>query len=215
MKEITEIHRFRSPAPRPQSLAFDGNHLWMGSIETCRLYALEPKTLNVMEEVLAPGLPWGMTAVKGELRVLCGEGKEDDRFIRSFVPGRGFSERLACPGNTGSQLGFDGKYVRLSQWYKKRILTLDASGSVLSTIEVPHGICGQVIVDGHFYLVTTDDEASTNYWVTRVDPSTGHSEDIARIPFHARALAFGQSHFWTNHREQGVIVSFALPASAS
>jgi hypothetical protein len=211
MNEITEIRRFRAPAPRPQSLAFDGKYLWMGSIETCCLYALEPKDWNVVEEAPAPGFPWGMTAANGELRVLCGEGNEDDRFVRSYVPGRGFGERIACPDNTGSQLGFDGKFVYISQWYKKRILAIDDSGAVLSIIDVPHGICGQVNVDGFFYLVTTDDEASTNYWLTRVDANTGHSEDIARIPFHARALAFDGSHFWTNDRERGLMVSFARP----
>jgi len=34
-------------------------------------------------------------------------------------------------------------------------------------------------------------------------------EDLARIPFQARALAFDGKNFWTNHREQNQIVSFA------
>jgi hypothetical protein len=110
------------------------------------------------------GFPWGITVVNGEIRVLCGEGDGDDRFVRSYVQGRGFGERIACPDNTGSQLGFDGKLVHVSQWYKRRILAIDDSGAVLSAINVPHGICGQVIVDGIFYLVTTDDEAGSDYW---------------------------------------------------
>jgi hypothetical protein len=145
MNEITGMHRFRAPAPRPQSLAFDGKFLWMGSIETCRLYAIDPEKWTVVEEAAAPGFPWGMTAVKGGLRVLCGEGEYDDRFVRSYVPGHGFGERVPCPDNTGSQLGFDGKSLYISQWYKKRILAIDDAGAVLSTLHVPHGICGQVI----------------------------------------------------------------------
>ena len=62
---------------------------------------------------------------------------------------------------------------------------------------------------GSFYLVTTDDEASTHYWLTRVESGTGRSEDLAHIPFHARALAFDASHFWTNQRERGEIVCFS------
>ena len=209
MNEITEIRRLRAPVPRPQSLAFDGKYLWMGSIETRSLYALDPESWTVVYEAPAPGFPWGITVANGELRILCGEGDEDDRFIRSYVQGRGFGGRIACPDNTGSQLGFDGKLVHVSQWYKKRILAIDDSGAVLSAINVPHGICGQVIVDGNFNLVTTDDEAGSDYWLTRVDPGTGRSEDLAHIPFHARALAFDGSHFWTNHREEGQIVCFA------
>jgi hypothetical protein len=80
-------------------------------------------------------------------------------------------------------------------------------------ISVPHGICGQVYVDGCFYLATTDAEESTDYWLTRVDPRPAQLkiEDLVRIPFAARALAFDGKSFWTNHREQDQIVSFARP----
>jgi hypothetical protein len=39
--------------------------------------------------------------------------------------------------------------------------------------------------------------------------------DLARIPFAARALAFDGERFWTNHREQNQIVSFARPGRGS
>ena len=56
-------------------------------------------------------------------------------------------------------------------------------------------------------------DETTNYWLTRVDPRpvTPCFEDLARIPFAARALAFDGAQFWTNHREQHPIVSFARP----
>ena len=38
-------------------------------------------------------------------------------------------------------------------------------------------------------------------------------DDLARIPFAARALAFDGTNFWTNHREQNQIVSFARPVT--
>lgn len=210
---IQELRRLASPAPKPQSLAWDGATLWMGSRQTRRIYGIDPVKWTVGWETAAPGTPWGMTAIGGELRVLCGETVEDNRILRRCVPGRGFDEAfgLPCPDDTGSQLGWDGRRLCVSQWYPKKLLTLSDTGKVERVITVPHGICGQVWVDGKIYLITTDAEETTEYWLTRVDPSaaTPRSEDIARIPFAARALAFDGTRFWTNHREQDEIVAFA------
>jgi hypothetical protein len=218
MRDVDELLRLPSPAPKPQSLAFDGTLLWMGSRETCRIYAIDPRMWTVRSETPAPGTPWGMTVVGDELRVLCGEGDDDHRIIRRFVPWHGFKSgyAISCPDDTGSQLGFDGDRLYVSQWYNKRILSLDERGRVGSIIDVPHGICGQVVVQGRFYLVTTDDEETNDYWLTRVDARGGTPkvEDIARIPFAARALAFDGERFWTNHREADQIVAFARPEGA-
>jgi hypothetical protein len=215
MNDIRELRRLKSPAPKPQSLAWDGSNLWMGSLETKRIYEINPATWTVLREAAAPGSPWGMTAMGSEFRVICGE-TDDDRFIRRYVPATGFDPnyRIPCPDNTGSQLGYDGRRLNLSQWYLKKVLALGADGAVERVINVPHGICGQVWVDGLIFLVTTDDEKSDNYWLTRVDPGGGapRFEDLARIPFAARALAYDGERFWTNHREQHQIVSFARPA---
>ena len=56
-------------------------------------------------------------------------------------------------------------------------------------------------------------EETIDYWLTRVDlrPVEAKIDDLVRIPFAARALAFDGVHFWTNHREQNQIVSFARP----
>ena len=215
MNDIEELLRLPSPAPKPQSLAFDGSLLWMGSLETHRLYCIDPRNWSSHEEAVAPGVPYGMTVVGDELRVICGETQEDHRIIRRFVPGHGFkkSDAIACPDDTGSQLGYDGDRLYVSQWYKRRILSLDEHGHVGTIVDVPHDICGQMIMDGCFYLVTTDDENTNDYWLTRVDARNGSpkSEDIARIGFPARALAFDGSRFWTNHRAQDQIVAFARP----
>ncbi|GAC1541954.1 MAG: hypothetical protein NVS3B16_06290 [Vulcanimicrobiaceae bacterium] len=209
---VDEVLRLASPAPKPQSLAYDGTTLWMGSRETRRIYALDTKTWTVREDAAAPGTPWGMTVVGDELRVLCGETQDDHRVIRRFVPGHGFktADALPCPDDTGSQLAFDGDRLYVSQWYNKKILSLDERGTVGTTIDVPHGICGQVIVGGCFYLGTTDDEASDEYFLTRVDARDGRAvaADIARIGFPARALAYDGERFWTNHREANEIVAF-------
>lgn len=214
MTTITELKRLASPAPKPQSLAWDGATLWMGSRETRHVYAINPETWSVGWETAAPGTPWGMTAVgAGDLRVLCGETTEDHRVIRRCVAGRGFdaSYALSCPDDTGSQLGYDGRALHVSQWYPRKLLRVEASGVVSRLIQVPHGICGQVMVDGVYYLITTDAEETTDYWLTRVDPRGGAPviTDLARVPFAARALAFDGTLFWTNHREANQIVAFA------
>ena len=217
LEDIEELLRMPSPAPRPQSLAFDGTLLWMGSRDTHRVYSIDPRTWTAHEEATAPGVPYGMTVVGDELRVICGETGDDHRIIRRLVPGHGFkgSDAIPCPEDTGSQLGYDGDRLYVSQWYNKRILSIDERGHVGSVIEVPHEICGQVIVEGCFYLVTTDDESTGEYWLTRLDARNGapRSEDIARIPFPARALAFDGSRFWTNHREADQIVAFSRPGA--
>ncbi len=216
MNDIQELQRLASPAPKPQSLAWDGTTLWMGSRETRRIYGINPATWTVGWEVAAPGTPYGMTAVGSELRVLCSETAEDHRVIRRCVPGQGFDPvwAMLCPDDTGSQLGYDGRRLQVSQWYPKKLVALGADGNAERVITVPHGICGQVFVDGVIYLVTTDAEETTEYWLTRVDVKSAGSgelkiEDVARIPFQARALAWDGTKFWTNHREQNQIVAFA------
>jgi len=217
MENVEEILRLPSPAPKPQSLAFDGTLLWMGSRQTRRVYAIDPKTWTVKYETAAPGTPWGMTVVGDELRVVCGETDDDNRIIRRLIPWHGFKSQdaLPCPDDTGSQLSYDGDRLYLSQWYRKRILSLDETGRTGTTIDVPHEICGQVVAGGKFYCVTTDDEETNDYFLTRVDArsSPPACDDLARIPFPARALAFDGDRFWTNHREADQIVAFARPAA--
>lgn len=215
MENITELLRLPSPAPKPQSLAFDGTTLWMGSRETQRIYAIDTATWAARDETEVPGVPWGMTVAGDELFVIYGQGADDDRVVQPYIPGRGFEGTpVRAPDGTGSQLGWDGDVLYISQWYNKRILGVDATGAVLSSIDVPHGICGQVVSDGCFYLVTTDDEERGPYWLTRVDARGGKTalcEDLAIVPFAARALAFDGQRFWTNHREANEIVAFARP----
>jgi hypothetical protein len=218
MKNVQELQRRVSPAPKPQSLAWDGATLWMGSRETKRIYAINPQAWTVGAEFAAPGTPYGMTAVGKELRVLCSEGAEDNRIVRRLVPGVGFDAtwQLPCPDDSGSQLSYDGVRLHVSQWYPKKVMAVGAGGKVERVIQAPHGICGQVFVEGVLYLVTTDAEETTEYWLTRVDVASAGAgaakcEDVARIPFQARALTWDGEKFWTNHREQNEIVAFARP----
>ncbi len=214
MVEAAEILRLPSPAPKPQSIAFDGTSLWIGSRETHRIYALDPATWTVREEASAPGTPWGMTVVGDELRVLCGETDDDTRIIRRFVPGHGFksADAIAVPEDTGSQLGYDGDRLYVSQFYKRRILSLDEHGEIGSTIQLERDICGQVVVGGRFYLVTTEAEDGGPYYLTRVDARSQAPviEDLASIGFEGRGLAYDGERFWCNHREADEVVAFAV-----
>ena len=184
----------------------------MGSLDTKKIYRIDPDNWTVTWETDAPGNPFGMTVIGDELRVLCGETDEDNRIIRRLVPQEGFDLdfSIPCPDDTGSQLGYDGANMHVSQWYNKRVLKADTRGQVIQEINLPHEPCGQVIVDGIIYALTTDDESANDYYLTRIDPRGDEPiiEDLAHIPFPGRALAFDGTHFWTNHRAANEIVCF-------
>jgi hypothetical protein len=134
--------------------------------------------------------------------------------IRTFVPGHGFhGPAIPCPDATGSQLSYDGDSLFLSQFYNGRIIAIADDGTVGTVIELGRQIVGHAVVGGRFYVITADDEHDEAYYLTRVD-ARGRMpliEDIARVPFAARSLAFDGERFWTSHREADEIVAFARP----
>jgi hypothetical protein len=212
--EINERRRLLSPAITPQALAWHSNTLWMGSRDLRRIYAIDVETWTVVKETDAPGIPWAAVAANGTLRFTVGEGPEDDRYLRSYDRGSGFGEgRIACPEFTGSYLSFDGDHLYLSQWYKHRILKIDASGNILRAIDVGAEICGHVFVDGLIYLLRGAEQPNEDWRIARLDPQqeTPKVYDLARVPFACRSLTFDGATFWTNHRAASEIVSFALP----
>jgi hypothetical protein len=215
MDTLAELLRVDAPTLRPQAIAFDGTSLWLGSVETDRLYALSTNTWTVNDEIPVPGKPWGMTIVGDELRVLLGQTPEDHRTIYRVVPGHGVksSTGIPCPDDSGSHLSFDGDTLYVSQWYNKRIIAIDDAGVAGTVVNVPHEICGHTIVNGCFYCITTDDETSGKYFLTRVDARGDKpvSTDLLAIPFNARGLAFDGERFWTNDREIHQTVAFAKP----
>src|SRR5256885_16880100 len=149
---ILEQRRLPSPAAVPQALAWDGKRgvLWMGSRDLRRVYAIDSAEGTVSEDIEAPGIPWAAVSTNGSIRFTIGEGVNDDRYIRLFLPDTGFSdkERIACPEFTGSYLSYDAVNIYLSQWYKHRILKLDAGGGILRVIDVGAEICGHTFVYG-------------------------------------------------------------------
>jgi hypothetical protein len=215
LPSITERRRLASPAVTPQALAWDDDALWMGSRDLRRVYGIDVKTWSVFEETEAPGIPWAAVSTGDGLRFTIGEGPEDDRYLRRYVPATGFSntDRIACPEFTGSYLSYDQHYLYLSQWYKHRILQLDASGNILRVVDAGAEICGHVFVDGLVYVLRGTEQGNEDWRIARVDPrqETPKVEDLARVPFQCRSLTFDGAYFWTNHRAANEIVSFALP----
>lgn len=208
---VTPVRRLTTPFARPQAIASDGRHLWIGSLETQQLYQLEPEDFSVLATYDAPGNPFGMVCMGNEIRVLCGVTDEDHRLIYRFKDQAFLEAPLPCPDDTGSHLGYDGRSLYVSQWYRRRLVRLDEQGRPGSRHAAPHGIAGQVIVGPYAYLLGTDDEAVTPYWITRLDLATGETQDLGTLPYLARGLAFDGNLFWTNLREQGETIAFALP----
>ena len=217
---ISEQRRLHSPAITPQALTWDRNAklLWIGSRDLRRIYAIDPKKWAVVEEREAPGIPWAAVGTNGTLRFTIGEGPDDDRYIRRFVPNAGFSEtdRIACPEFTGSYLSYDGEHLYLSQWYKQRILKLDANGNILRIIEVGAEISGHTFVDGLIYVLRGTEQNGESWTIARLDPreQAPEIEDIAIVPFACRSLTFDGELFWTNYRAADEIVSFRLPTES-
>ena len=212
---IIERGRFPSPAPAPQALAWDGNKLWMGSRDLRRIYVIDPKKWEVLAEKEPPGIPWAAVATNGTLRFTIGEGPNDDRYIRRFVPDVGFSEadKIACPEFTGSYLSYDGENLYLSQWYKHRVLKLDANGNIVRVIDVDAEVSGHAFVDRMVYVLRGTEQNGERWTIARLNPREEKPEvkDIATVPFACRSLTFDGANFWSNHRDANEIVLFALP----
>jgi hypothetical protein len=215
LSAIIERGRFPSPAPAPQALAWDGNSLWMGSRDLRRVYVIDPRKWKVLDEKEPPGIPWAAVATNGTLRFTIGEGPNDDRYIRRFAPDVGFSEahKIACPEFTGSYLSYDGENLYLSQWYKHRILKLDASGDIVRVIDIGAEVSGHAFVKGLIYVLRGTEQNGESWTIARLDPREEKPKvkDIAVVPFACRSLTFDGTKFWSNHRAANEVVSFAVP----
>jgi sugar lactone lactonase YvrE len=214
---IREQRRLPSPAITPQALAWDSNAqlLWMSSRDLRRIYQIDAEKWRVVQEIESPGTPWAAVATNGALHFTIGEEPDDDRYIRQFVPRTGVweADRIACPELTGSYLSYDGDHLYLSQWYKHRILKLDAAGNILREIGVAAEICGHTFVDGTIYVLRGEERPNEDWRIARLDPQEESPEikDVAIVPFACRSLTFDGELFWTNYRAAGEIVSFGLP----
>ena len=215
LPSIVEQRRLKSPAITPQALAWQAGRLWMGSRDLRRIYLIDAEPWTLLEEIDSPGIPWAAAAIDGEIMFTIGEGEDDDRYLRKYRPGDGFADapRIACPEFTGSYLSYDGRNLYLSQWYKHRILRLDANGTILSSIDVGAEISGHTCVDGAIYVLRGTEQHGEDWRIAQLDPhkTMPSITDIGRVPFACRSLAFDGEHFWANHRAANEIVMFDLP----
>ena len=211
---IIELERLVSPAPTPQALAWHQGDLWFGSRDLGSIYRMDREKWKVADELEAPGIPWAAVSAGDVLWFTLGEGAEDDRYLRRYVPGKGFAEPgIPCPEFTGSYLSYDGESLYLSQWYNFRILKLDAKGNITREIPIGAEISGHTFVDGMIYVLRGTEQNGGDWRLARLDPRTATPkvEELARVPFQCRSLAFDGEHLWTNHREADRIVRFVTP----
>jgi hypothetical protein len=213
MQNVRERERRPSPAARPQPLALHGTTLWMGSWDTDRLYAIDPRTWSVTDEVEAPGKPYGLTSFGGEMRAVVSLGDDDDRYLFRFVPGRGFDleSKTACPDFTGSHLASDGTTLYLGQMGERRILAMDGGGAILREIALPSRCGGMGFGPGGFHFISADEEFE-NLSLATLDLSASSPPlaPFAAIPFGARSLAYDGTAWWTSDREANEIVAFTV-----
>ena len=217
LSPIKEIQRLHSPAVTPQALTWHKGELWMGSRDLRRIYRLEAGTFAVLEEIDAPGIPWAAVSAGDSLWLTLGEDPDDDRYLWRYVTGKEFSEteRIACPEFTGSYLSYDGEHLYLSQWYKHRILKLDAAGQIIREIAVDAEISGHVFVDGSIYVLRGTEQNGGDWRLAKLDPRepVPQVKELARVPFQCRSLAYDGERLWTNYREADQIVCFEVPGT--
>ena len=187
----------------------------MGSRDLRLIFVIDSKTWEVLDEKEPPGIPWAAVATNGTLRFTIGEGPNDDRYIRRFVPDVGFSEtdRIACPDFTGSYLSYDGEHFYLSQWHKHRILKLDANGNIIRVVYIGAEVSGHAFVDGMIYVLRGTEQNGERWTIARLDPREEKPDvkDIAVVPFACRSLTFDGANFWSNYRAENIIITFTLP----
>jgi hypothetical protein len=216
LSALDEIVRIPSPAPAPQSLAHDGEHLWLGSWETNRVYGIVPAHGRVFEEAAAPGRLVGSTVVGDELRFVCSEnGDGDDRFIRRFVPGHGFKshDAIPCPDESGSFLAYDGEHLWLSQRYNKRVLEFDAQYRVVRSVDVGEEILGMTWSGEGLYLSLWLGKDRGGCKIAYLEPRAAAPAVtlVAHAPFTAVSLARDGDRLWTNDVKRSEIVAFQVP----
>jgi hypothetical protein len=176
---------------------------------------MDHKSWKVLDDVEAPGIPWAAVSVGDALWFTLGEGEDDDRYLRRYLPGKGFADtpRIACPDLTGSYLSYDDKNLYLSQWYNHRILKLDSDGNIIREIAIGAEISGHVFVDGSIYVLRGTEQEGGDWRLARLDPreSVPEIRELARVPFQCRSLTYDGQRLWTNYRDAGQIICFEIP----
>jgi hypothetical protein len=211
MQTTENLQRRPSPATRPHPIASLDGTLWVGSWDTDRIYAIDPRTWEVRREIEAPGRPYGIAAVGKELRVVVALG-DDDRYLYRLAPDTGFdlNSKTECPDLTGSFLAAAGSAIYLGQMTFRRILALKPDATVERVITLPTRCAGLSFgPDGRFFMISGDDELEhLRFGTLDITRSEPQFESIRSLPDEARSLAYDGSAWWTCLRDANEIASF-------
>lgn len=210
MDSIKELRREAAPGGRPQPLAYANGSLYVGSLDTKTIYEIAVDTWAVRSQWAAPGKPFGMAPLGDAIRVVVSIGEEDDRYLHTFVPGKGFTgEGVALPDLSGSHLASDGTQLYLLQIGNRRIVTLDADGAARKQTALPGRLGGVGCANGELFGLAGDEEFE-HLHLARIDVSGTEAtfENVASISDDARALTHDGRAWWTSYRDLNEIVSF-------
>jgi hypothetical protein len=212
MQTLRELNRRPSPAPRPHPLAHLHGLLWMGSWESDRIYAIDPESWQVRDDIEAPGRPYGLTAMGDELRVVVSLGKDDDRYLYRLDPKDGFDldSKTPCPDLTGSFLAANDATLYLGQMTFRRILVMEGVG-VQREIALPTRCAGFGFGrHDRFYMISGDDELEhLQFGTLDIAQDRPQFESIRPLPDEARSLAYDGARWWTCLRDTNEIASFS------
>jgi hypothetical protein len=183
----------------------------MGSWDTDRLYAIDPKTWQVVKEFPAPGRPYGLAAFGGKLRVVVALEDDNRYMFECSEDGFDLSTKRACPDHTGSHLAVQGATLYLCQLGNTRILELGDDGQPRRTIDLSTRFAGLGFTGNDAYIISADEEFE-KLELAQIDISQDAPDvrPIAGFDIDVRALAFDGSSWWTSHREGDEIVSFSI-----
>ena len=183
----------------------------MGSWETDRVYAMDPQTLRVGNEIQAPGRPYGMAVVGDELRAVVAHGDEDDRYLYRVHDGAyDLASKTPCPDLTGSFMTARGSTIYLGQMHYQRILEMNPDYTVRRQIALPTRCAGFAFgPDGRFYMISADGEfENLSFGTLDVTQDRPNFESIRRLPDEARYLLHDGSTWWTSLRDANEIATF-------
>jgi len=186
--------------PKPSGatigLAWDGSRLWAGDFDGQVLLMLGDAG-TPEASFPAPGRLVGLAFTDARLAAVVSHPDTDNRTIRFFDPqGHAWlDEPIRCPGDTGSQLAWDGGHLWLCQRYNKTVLQLNDDGTVRHSIDVPYEITGLAWLGATAWMNLRVEEGFSD--VGKRPPGASRPALVERIPGALASLAYDGECFWT------------------
>jgi len=202
-------HTFPKPAPSVVGLAWDGSSLWAGDWESRTLMRLGADAVAV-ETFPAPGRMVGLLYLDGSITAVVSDPDTDDRTIRTFsIARRSWDERvLRCPGDTGSQLAWDGQHLWLGQRYEHRVMQLSADGQADRIIELPCEVVGLHWMGPTLWLNLRMRKGMSD--IGRLDAGADDPELVEQYDKGYVSLAYDGGGFWMSDL-RGTTIARAVP----